>query len=73
MYLLREYVLKDQPTIDLTAKFLRKLVQEDKDTKRLMTDLFIMMLQGKDFTNETRGLVEWSIRLWLNNEELGQK
>ena len=60
VYLLREYVLKDQPTIDLTARFLLRMVREDEFTKRLFTRLFIMCIEQKNVIDDTRGLVVWA-------------
>ena len=57
----------------MTAVFLHKLVTEDEFTKKLMSDLFIEMLHGRDFTKETRGITEWAIRNWLNNEDQGMR
>jgi len=39
--MLREYVLKDEATIDMTGRHLLKLVNEEEFIKVLMTDIFI--------------------------------
>lgn len=44
VFALREYVLADQPTVDMTARFLLRMVREDEFTKRLFTRLFILCL-----------------------------
>ena len=53
--MLREYVLKDEATIDMTGRHLLKLVNEEEFIKVLMTDIFIQLLkEGIDFNRETR-------------------
>ena len=69
---MREYVLADKPTIDLTARFLERMVKEDPFTKRLFTRLFIILLGQQYMIDDTRGLVVWAIRNWLNTDEQGR-
>ena len=70
---LRDDVLKEQIYVQYTAKALLDLVLHDEFTKKLMTDLFIEMLRGKDFTAETKKLVEWAILNYLKDDNLGKK
>jgi hypothetical protein len=66
IFMLREYVLKDEGTINMTANHLLKLVNEEKFIADLMTYIFISLLkEGIDFNKETRILTEWAIINWM--------
>jgi len=64
--MLREHVLKDEAMIDMTAKHLLKLVNEEKFVTDQITDIMILLLkEGIDFNKETRGLTEWAVINWM--------
>jgi len=66
IYMLREHVLKDEATINMTAKHLLKLVNEEQFVTDQITDIMILLLkEGIDFNKETRGLTEWAIINWM--------
>ena len=70
---LRDQVLKEHLYAKYTADALLRLVVDDEFTKKLMTDLFIELLRGKDFTHETKKVVEWAILNYLKDDNLGKK
>ena len=64
--MLREHVLKDFAMIDMTAKHLLKLVNEEKFVTDQINDIMILLLkEGIDFNKETRGLTEWAVINWM--------